>query len=189
MLFKLIAFFSFIFLLAILLAHSVLAKKKTNLTKKDAVELFKFLGLLFWCDKLTYIFLLLSAVVLAGTGFYASLLTGEEMEGFLLMTHVGAGGAFAVLLVLFAVLRGDKNRVKGFDENGCECGEKSKFFFWLVILSGAIATLTVMFSMTPLFGTYGQHFLYEAHRYSGLVAVLATILYVYFRRWEALKRV
>ncbi len=130
-------------------------------------------------------------VVLAVTGFYHPLL-GERIDGWLLMVHTGASGLFfagvlAMALTwaedccfrrpdlewLKAALRGQPGGPAGrFDA-------LQKVYFWLTVACGLVLLATMMLAMVDLFGQIGQEWLYQVHRWTALVLLLATIVHVY----------
>ena len=105
---------------------------------------------------------LLVALVLALTGFGGMLLAEEGLHGYLLLAHVGLGGAFLVLLALFA---------------GVGAGRPTaRFEFWAFLVLGSGAGLTVLVSMFPHFGTDGQTLLQTLHWWSALGAMVAGLV-------------
>jgi cytochrome b subunit of formate dehydrogenase len=153
--------------------------------------------------RLIYLLALLCFVVLVITGFYPVLVYGEHLSKFLLMLHATFTPVFAACLAVLAVFcadncRFDKNywpwlqRVLG-REAVNEAGVKKyephpsdglgellrKICFWLIILLALPVILSIILSMFPFFGTDGQEFLLNLHRYSALLLVLAAIVHTY----------
>lgn len=156
---------------------------KREFTLRDMVNLVVWIGILDFGEMLLYVALMLSVLVLAVTGFWASLVTGHEMSGLLLMTHVSAGGAFAVILAIFAVFQAERSRVDRFGNlSGIVVARRVSF--WALLATGLLVTLTTMLSMTPLFGTYGQQVLYETHRYGAVASIIAVLGHLHFGRLE-----
>jgi hypothetical protein len=52
-------------------------------------------------------------------------------------------------------------------------------FFWLFALSGLSLMVTSLFMMLPLFVQQTQTALFEIHRYSALLSVLSSVLFLY----------
>jgi formate dehydrogenase gamma subunit len=145
-------------------------------------------------ERLVHAALVLSFLVLLVTSFVPAL-QGGRMTGYLLMLHTMAGAALALSLVAMMLtwavdcrfLRHDGEWIR---QGGC-CRDKpegllagrfdaaEKAYFWAAGILGASTLLTMMLSMVPLFGTTGQQVLYEIHRYSALVLVMATIGHTY----------
>lgn len=153
--------------------------------------------------RLIYLLALLCFVVLLITGFYPVLVYGEHLSGFLLMLHATFAPVFAACLAVLAVFWADNCR---FDKNywpwlqrvlGREAVNKAgvkkyeprpsdglgellrKIAFWLIVLLALPVILSVVLSMFPLFGTDGQKFLLNLHRYSTLLLALVAIVYTY----------
>ena len=153
--------------------------------------------------RLIYLLALLCFVVLLITGFYPVLVYGEHLSGFLLMLHATFAPVFAACLAVLVVFWADNCR---FDKNywpwlqrvlGREVVNKAgvkkyeprsseglgellrKICFWLIILLALPVILSVVLSMFPFFGTDGQGFLLNLHRYSALLLALAAIVHTY----------
>lgn len=144
--------------------------------------------------KLIYLLALFSFVVLAVTGFYGQLVKGEQISGYLLMSHVTFGGILTVCLALLAVMWSENCR---FDKNYLPWthkilhshyeAEKSedryefirKLCFWLVVVLALPLFLSVILSMFKFFGTDWQRFMEEVHRYTALTLTLIVIIHTY----------
>ena len=107
-----------------------------------------------------------SLLALAATGFYAAV-CGEAMHGYLLMLHVTFAPPFILGLLGLRDLPAGRFDVP------------QKTYFWLLAAAGVVLTLTAVLSMMPLAGTYWQGMLYESHRYTALVLLMATIVHLY----------
>ena len=98
------------------------------------------------------------------------------------MLHVCAGGVFAVSLALALVLRA-RSYVFFPEEEKIEKNSSfswSRIYFWLFIVAGFLLIATSLVMMLPLFSLNVQIDLFEVHRYSALIAVLAAVTFVYF---------
>jgi len=144
--------------------------------------------------RLIYLLALLCFVVLLITGFYPVVALGESISGYFLMVHATFAPVFAACLAVLVVFWADNCR---FDKNywpwlqrvlGREAVNKAsvkkhellrKICFWLIILLALPVILSVVLSMFPLFGTDGQEFLLNLHRYSALLLALAAIVHTY----------
>ena len=145
--------------------------------------------------KLVYFLALACFGVLAVTGFGPSLIVGEHPAGYLLMLHVTAAPVFAVSLAVLTLMWAYRCR---FDQSDWrwlqrllrrEAGDKKsdlerpgfgqKVFFWLLVLFALSVILSITLSMFPLFGTGGQEFLSQLHRYSALLLVITAIGHTY----------
>jgi len=152
------------------------------------------LSLLGKLKKLAYLLALLCFLVLAVTGFYPALVLGRRICGYLLMLHVTFGGVFAVCLVFLALTWAYRYRFTAEDwpwlrnvigrqprgkflPEGCEAARKTAF--WLIVLGALPLMLSVVLSMSVLFGTAGQHLCADTHRYSALGFALAAVVHTY----------
>lgn len=123
-------------------------------------------------EGLVFSVTMLSALYLAVTGFLATLVLGSPMEGLMLMSHTAAGGVFIVALAVLGLLWSAECRF-GSAADRFDAGFKT--FFWCLLTFGLATALTALVSMLSWAGTGGLDFLYEAHRWSGLLFVLALI--------------
>ena len=98
------------------------------------------------------------------------------------MLHVCAGGVFAVSLALALVLRA-RSYVFSPEEEKTEKNSSStrrRIYFWLFIVAGFLLIVTALVMMLPIFSLKVQIDLFEVHRYSALIAVLAAAAFLYF---------
>ncbi len=135
-----------------------------------------------WLYILIYLAAILSMLVLAGTGLVFAVIN-RPLSGYMLMVHVTAAPVFMLALAAVAIISANMCRISKTDwqVNACSRGW-SKILFWLVISCAPVVILSMILSMVPLFGTAGQVFLYELHRYSALVMTVSSILLFYFVR-------
>lgn len=154
---------------------------------RDVPRLSRWERLVHWALLLTFLALLLTS--------FCPALVGLRMSGYLLMLHTSAGAAFAVSLVAMMITWAVDSRLLPHDaqwirRRGC-LGEgkegvpagrfdaAEKIYFWAVGLLGLTTLLSMMLSMIPVFGTWGQVLLFEIHRYAALLIVIATIVHAY----------
>jgi len=134
----------------------------------------------------------ISFLYLALSGFYASIVVQSPLQRYLLLGHVSAGIVFAVSLVALAVLwaescrfvlgaRADSSDSSPIPAVGRSFSAGKRLFFWCFLAAGLTSALTVLLSMTPLFGTAGMDLLADVHRWSALVSVLAAMGFVLSR--------
>jgi cytochrome b subunit of formate dehydrogenase len=148
--------------------------------------------------KLVYLLALLCFVVLAITGFYPTLVSGEHISGYLLMIHATFAPIFAITLAILAVMWSGRCRFTTGDwpwfgklvqrltlSKSIEQQVKSenclgqKITFWLIIFLALPLILSIVFSMFPYFGTYWQELLLNIHRYTALAFALTAIVHTY----------
>jgi hypothetical protein len=130
------------------------------------------LGLL---RRLAYLFGLLSSVALVVTGFYPILIFGTHIEGYMVMLHVTTGGVFAGCTAVLALMCAEHNRFG--NSQGPGIGQKAAF--WLILVLALPVILSIVLTMLGLFGTEGQKFLLNIHRYSALLFALAAMVHGY----------
>jgi cytochrome b subunit of formate dehydrogenase len=145
--------------------------------------------------KLVYLLALLCFVILLITGFYPVLIHGEHLSGYLLMVHATFAPVFAGCLAILAVMwahncrfnRGDwpwlqhiiQQEIAGNEAVTEKQGLIQKICFWLIVVLALPVILSIVLSMFPLFGTKGQEFLLNMHRYSTLLLALVVIMHTY----------
>jgi cytochrome b subunit of formate dehydrogenase len=154
--------------------------------------------------KLVYLLALFCSLVLAVTGFCPVLIMGRHLAGYMLMIHVTAGGVFAACLVILAVTWAHQHRFNESDwlwlaavvgrrlpksdllpkEGRLFC----KLCFWLIVVLGLPLMLSVVLSMFPIFGTAGQNFLANTHRYSTLAFAVVAVVHTYLLTRAATSR-
>lgn len=149
--------------------------------------------------KLVYLLALLCFLVLAITSFYPVLVLKEPVHGYWLILHATFAPVFAICLAGLAVMWAgnccfNKNdwprlqrilervtpvkRVGEEPSNKCP-GLGQKITFWLIIVLALPLILSIILSMFPLFGTEGQEFLLDTHRYGALLLALVAIVHTY----------
>lgn len=123
----------------------------------------------------------LSALVLAVTGFCTATLMGRALSGFYTLIHVSFGAAYAVSMAGLAVMRAEAYRFRaaGSPER---FSDVQKVCFWILVVGALLLALSILSAMLPLLGTDGQRIATEVHRYSALVSVLAGMVYAAGRR-------
>lgn len=145
--------------------------------------------------KLFYLLALLCFVILLITGFYPVLVHGEHLSGYLLMVHATFAPVFAICLAVLTVMwahncrfnRGDwpwlqriiRREIASNEPVTQKQGLVQKICFWLIVVLALPVILSIVLSMFPLFGTKGQEFLLNMHRYSTLLLVLVAIIHTY----------
>jgi len=145
--------------------------------------------------KLLYLLALLCFLVLLITGFYPVLIRGEHLGGYLLMLHATFAPVFAACLAALAVMWADNCRFNKDDwpwlqriikrETASNKPDTEthtliqRICFWLIVVLALPVILSAVLSMFPLFGTRGQEFLLDTHRYSALLLALIIIVHTY----------
>ncbi len=132
-----------------------------------------------WYSVAVYFVFLATVAVLALSSFGALIRYGH-LEGYPLMTHIAAAGAFVFLLLLVAFLYLPTGAAN--DQPGFTAGDRwwlSRWSAWGLIGSSLIAAGTMLLSMLPLFGTESLLLVAAVHRYAGLVVVVTAIFHFY----------
>lgn len=142
--------------------------------------------------KLIFLVGLICFAVLFLTGFLP-VVCGGKMHGWPLMIHATfalvfiACGAIVVFLGAgdYAFNKKDADAIP----TGCKCtgdgcwltdtGVGAKAGFWALAILALPVTLTMVLSMLPLFGTHGQHLMFELHRWSALIFAWIAIVELY----------
>ncbi len=148
-------------------------------------------GRLAGLTRLAYLLTLISFVILAVTGFGPLLIVARPLSGFPLMTHLAAAPVFAVGLAYLTLMGAYRHRFEPGEwpvrpDAGDGGGPSGRFAFgekvsfWLVILLALPVILSTVLSMFPLFGTDGQEWLLDVHRYSAVLLVMAILVHTYY---------
>lgn len=129
-----------------------------------------------------------SFLYLAASGFFFAMFISRGLYGIPLVLHVVAGGVFAVCLTLAAFLRARRytfnpgplnlpGDVTGFRKFKIPASAQdwAKGFFWLFLLAGLSLVASALLPMLPWFPYKGQVILFDLHRWSALVSLVAAI--------------
>lgn len=132
--------------------------------------------------KLVYLLVLLCFLVLVVTGFYPALVLQKPIYGYWLVLHATFAPVFAICLAVLAVMWAEnciftKDDWLFLRSRGNEL--LRKICFWLVVLLALPVILSIALSMFKIFGTQGQDFLLQLHRYGALLLALAIIVHTY----------
>ena len=135
----------------------------------------------------------ISFIGLALTGLIPFFLFGESMGSIFLIIHVTIAPFFVLALMFCAIFMGhfqqfdnsDYNDLKKMrfkkgiiNPNNYSKNVWSKIYFWLILVFSVPAILSIILSMFPYFGTEGQIIMLNIHRYSTLVLVVISFLYI-----------
>jgi hypothetical protein len=136
---------------------------------------------------------ILTFIILALTGIIPVLILNEQIGGLFLIIHVTIAPFFVVALTMTALFwahfqqfnQSDFIFIKELrnkkDERNRE-NHKHTFWprihFWLFLAFSVPASLSMIFSMFPYFGTEGQFAMLNIHRYSTLVLLIIVLFYI-----------
>jgi len=153
--------------------------------------------------KLVFIVAVICAAILTVTGFVPPLVMGKAISGWWLVIHATCAPVFAACIAILAVMWAgnctfDKNYLPWLNKlitrtpQSTEEPEKYEFCkkisFWIVIFLALPVILSAVLSMFPIFGTHGQENLLTLHRYSTLILVLTSIIYLYLMTLSQMNR-
>jgi fatty acid desaturase len=149
--------------------------------------------------RLRYFFIsvsLLSFIILAFTGILPVLVLDVHITGILLIIHVTVAPVFVVALAMTALFWGHFQQFDGTDLDlikAVQNQEKDKrpeyrhraywpkVFFWLFLAFSIPASLSMIFSMFPYFGTDGLNTMLNIHQYTTLGLLTVAFFYTDFK--------
>jgi hypothetical protein len=153
--------------------------------------------------KLAFLLGLLSFIILLLTGFLP-LLLGGRLEGYWLMLHMTFAPIFIACAAVVVMTGAERYRLLKKDvehwaqlrsqqhvQNACwltDCTATPKVGFWLLAAISLPLTLTMAVSMTTLFGTEGQQWLFDAHRWCALAFAAAALCELYVLCRQMIRR-
>jgi hypothetical protein len=142
--------------------------------------------------KLAYLVAGACFLVLFLTGFGPRILLGVPLSGWLLMIHATFAPVFAVCVAFLAASWAWQCCFSGADWNWvvrfftlkwkgilADCDLGWKLTFWAMIILFLPVSLSIVSSMFPIFGTHGQEFFFQIHRFSALALSLAALIHIY----------
>jgi hypothetical protein len=117
---------------------------------------------------------------LFASGFYFSLLSLHRMFGIPLILHITMGGLFAIFFSLALIFYSRYFCTFKHKKDAPKLTLKSKnILFWLFTASTFSLITTSLCMMVPIFVYQAQVVLFDIHRYSALVSVLTSLLFLY----------
>jgi formate dehydrogenase subunit gamma len=146
-------------------------------------------------ERLIHVVTVLGFLALATTGFLAVIGQRSPLHGWLWVIHVGAAPVFSFGLTLVVITWArdglfapcDWEWTKAF--GGYLWGGKhppaerfnggQKVYLWAVALLGLVSLVTGLGRAVPVLDAFGQELLYQVHRYSALLFVMAAIGHLY----------
>lgn len=136
-----------------------------------------------------------SFLYLAASGFVFGIFIPRGLFGFPLVGHVMCGGLFAVCLTVIVLFKGrdfvsvPRPASLSLDlldprKMGLTPARVKLWAFWLFALAGFLLTVSALVPMLPWFGTSGQRFLFDFHRYSAILAAVAAMVFAGLELFE-----
>jgi hypothetical protein len=132
-------------------------------------------------EFLTYV-VFFGAVLLMALSSFGMILVGQHMHRWMLILHMSVAPVFAIAITLLAFLWAEQASFAP-REHARErfyLGEKAAF--WLIVVTAFLTITSAMVGMMTWFGTVGQDFLLNLHRYSSLT-MLVTSVFLACRLW------
>lgn len=191
--FRWIFMIGFAVIMAGILLHALLFSCRTKSQCPSGTVPEQKLKLLAMLKKLAFVVGLFSFIGLLVTGF-GPLLLGGRLQGYWLMVHATFAPVFIGCAAVIGVMSAGQYRFNQKDaksicwtwkpdrSQGCwltDNGIGVKAGFWFLLLMTLPLTLSMVFSMFPVFGTAGQEFLFYMHRWCGLVFAWGAIVELY----------
>ena len=156
--------------------------------------------------NLRYLFFsitLLTFIILAFTGIIPVLILNEHMSGIFLIIHVTIAPVFAIALSLTALFWAHFQQFNNSDLQLLKTVRTQikishleyhvqtywpKILFWLFLTLSIPASLSMIISMFPFFGTDGQNTMLNIHRYTTLGLLIIAFFYTDFKLISSSKR-
>jgi len=146
-------------------------------------------------SKLLFPLTLLCICIMALTGFLQPIVFGKHLSGYLLIIHVATSPLFALCIVTLGLLLAHQHKFditsweklqnlfsKEKKQNTQSVDFWQKLGFWLMLLLTIPIIFSIVSSMYKIFGTHGQEFLLQLHRYSTLSFVMITVIFTFYYR-------
>jgi hypothetical protein len=135
--------------------------------------------LLQWSRVVVNIAGLVSAAIVAVTGFYSLLVKRPPMTGYRLMVHVAAAPVFMVAAVAIALLWAHRNRFSTTSGDTLIVLLR-KLFFWAAVALLLPTVVSILVAMYPLSGPNQQQYLFLVHRRCAMAFAAALSLFGLF---------
>jgi cytochrome b subunit of formate dehydrogenase len=149
---------------------------------------------------LVFFLALFCATILILTGFLFYLILGQSLGGMALLLHVAVAPVFAISMVACLITQAYTHRFDGDDwvllkrwletkktaPEAKAFGFLQKVLFWPLMFFATLLT-SIILTMFPVFGTMGQEFLLNVHRFSavGFFVSMLFFIYILIRRVSA----
>lgn len=134
-----------------------------------------------WFVRLVY-FGFVACVLLMAFSSFGMLAIGDRMHRWMLILHMSVAPAFAVAVTLIAYLWAEQSRITREGDASFYPGEK--YAFWITVLAAFMTITSALLGMMTWFGSPGQEFLLNLHRFSAMLLLISTVFHAY-RLWVA----
>lgn len=128
-------------------------------------------------DRLICLAVLLLMVILGVSGFLPLAQPGARIEGYWLLTHVVAAGAFAAAFLAMAFMRAQRHSASVAASGGWIRAAA----FWGLVISVILLIASADLQMTPVPDTRGELLLTRIHIVAAISAVIWGVLYLVIR--------
>lgn len=140
--------------------------------------------------KIVYLSTLSIFLLMAISAFIPLILFGGNLSGVFLLIHVSLAPIFSILLAVLIILFAHSQMfiksdfvLPTFNENTKEIFRINKsgylkIVFWLIGLFSIPAMISIILSMFPIFGTEGQIYLLDFHRYSTIILFVLVVFHI-----------
>ena len=155
-------------------------KNPRSLSTSDIINSFK---------VLSYFIVLICSMVLAITGFIPFVISGTSPTGIMLMIHVSISPVFAIGMTILTLLCAHNYAFSKIDRHFLSRKKEEKKFgenktalkvnFWLLIILTPFIMGSILVSMYPVFGSYGQEYLLIVHLVSTLLFLVIGIIHTF----------
>ncbi len=117
--------------------------------------------------------------VLALTGFVPRLLTGNALGGLLLMLHATCAPVFIACIAFVVLSRAYQCGMSSSEPAAAPVttvGLCGRVFSWVAVILAIVLSVSIVFSMYPIFGTHGQEVLFNLHRCSAIAFLIVGVM-------------
>jgi len=189
--FRLISIIAFLCTVIGLGLYHVILRSRHISHEKEPLDVPRFSLL----ERCVHAVAILSLITLGFTGFVSVVVFGSPLRGWLWLAHFMAAPLFAIALAIIALIWEEDGRFedhdwkwarhlggylwKRHDLPAARFNAGQKAYFWFVGLCSILVILSGVERLYPIFGSAGQAVVFDIHRYSALVLVLAVITHFY----------
>lgn len=135
--------------------------------------------------KRFFYFATLFLFLLMALSAFIPVILGTSLGDIFLLVHVTVAPLFSIFVAILIILFAHSNRLNKDDVIDNSDKQKIKFnqggylkvIFWLFTLFSLSAMISIVLNMFPIFGTEGQVYLLDVHKYSTLLLLLLVIFH------------
>ncbi len=138
-----------------------------------------------WMKYFFYLTTIIFFSLMVLSAFLNVIFIGDDLTGLFLLVHVTVAPLFSIFLAITIILFAQSNTFNKNDftvsiegKNKLNKNGYPKIIFWLIVFFSIPIMVSIILSMFPLFGTEGQIFLLNIHRYSTLIIFILFIFHI-----------